>query len=273
GRDEDQDGQPDEQEAHRDRGPEFGRAVEAHLRGGDGLGGVPDVCASVAGAVRAPALDLPLESLENRFVLGAFPAKAAELRGLLGCLRFLPGRPRCGGGAPVHALQADAEFLKGRGLFGDQAVELALAGLEARALAVEDGDFAWRWWDLVEPGEPDGVEPGGTRRAVPFVHRPCGRVLAGDRGLRVEAPESAVLARARCRLVDQVRRPLVGLPRPDRQSVAASEVDEGDAERTSLLVALAEPRPPEAAKRLSELLDPPWRRDRHFCLVLACPEV
>ena len=58
--------------------------------------------------------------------------------------------------------EADAELLEDRGLLGNQSVELALAGLEARELAFEHRDFARRRWHLGEPGEPERVEPGGA---------------------------------------------------------------------------------------------------------------
>jgi hypothetical protein len=120
-----------------------------------------------------------------------------------------------------------------RGLLGDERVELALACLETRLLGLEHLDLLGRRRDLVEAREGERVEPGRPRRAVSLVHRPGGSVLAGDRILRVQAPEPAVLADPRRRLVDHVRRPLVRLPRPDREPVAAREVDERDPQRVA----------------------------------------
>src|SRR5262249_29726802 len=124
-----------------------------------------------------------------------------------------------------------------------------------------------------EPGESEGVEPGGAWCAVPVVHRTRGCVLAGDRVLRVEAPESPVLARPRCRLVDEVRRPRVRLTGADREAVASRKVDEGDTERITLLVTLAERGPPKAAKGAGKHPRSVRCRNGHFCLVLASLEV
>ena len=117
---------------------------------------------SATGSAACLALDLPHESLEHRFVLRAFPAKARELHGLLRRLRF---EPACFGGemgAAVHALEADAELLKDRCLFGNQSVELALPGPDAPEFAFKDSDFLRRRRHLVEPGEREWVEPGGA---------------------------------------------------------------------------------------------------------------
>ena len=128
------------------------------------------------------------------------------------------------------------------------------------------------------PGRARRSRAGRTRRSA--ASRPGRTSARPGRSRRRSGPaRTGPTARGTCSPTVSSRRSTFGvhsccLPRPDRQPVAAGEVDERDAERALRLAALAQRRRARSAPSASpSRLTRSGSRDRHLGLVLAAPEV
>ncbi len=82
---------------------------------------------------------------------------------------------------PFHPGHLDADSLQFNGLLPDQALQVRLPRLDARAVPAKQTDGLRRRRFLVETGKAERVIPAFAGRSTPVVHGAGGSVLARDR--------------------------------------------------------------------------------------------